>query len=416
MEPVINDENDLADGNGTDQGGDATDTDRTDGEESVNTPSQSRSSSVHPVAGDEESETVDVFDGYSFKGRHSVIMDDEEEEEEEDEEDEQAEDEMDEEAEGALNELNGQMSIENGIVEEERAEAQEERTPEPKTPEAKKTDLPETPTETTQPELETPTSEVPPAIPPKTPVKEALRRSGEQLSVATAPSTPPKKPATTKPEVAATTAAAATSANPAEVHRKEPKTVVAPSKQSTKPKTIKDALHGRPPRSRREKSGIPALDRYLPDAFEEDEAATERDEDEEDDWDFIEADGGAEERNGPKGTSLFARGVVDRYKLSVFRKGSTPNRSVSGMSNMSEISGYTASTPGSPSPSEKKQAEKERRGEDAGVELQEEYETVLEAEVTTFVEIVQVERDIYADFVQVERDVHADYDYDHTDS
>jgi hypothetical protein len=45
----------------------------------------------------------------------------------------------------------------------------------------------------------------------------------------------------------------------------------------------------------------------------------------EDDWDFIEADG--EESYGVKAPSLFARGVVDRYKLAVFRKGSTPNRS-----------------------------------------------------------------------------------------
>ena len=45
---------------------------------------------------------------------------------------------------------------------------------------------------------------------------------------------------------------------------------------------------------------------------------------EEDDWDFVEA-GVDEERNGTKGTSLFARGVVDRYKLAVFRK-STPSR------------------------------------------------------------------------------------------
>ena len=68
MEPVINDENDE---------GTETDADRTDGEDSATTPSQSRSPSVHPV----EDDSVDVFDGYSFKGRHSVIMDDEDEDE-----------------------------------------------------------------------------------------------------------------------------------------------------------------------------------------------------------------------------------------------------------------------------------------------------------------------------------------------
>ena len=81
MEPVINDENDE---------GTETDADRTDGEDSATTPSQSRSPSVHPV----EDDSVDVFDGYSFKGRHSVIMDDEDEdgdgEDEEDEEDEES--------------------------------------------------------------------------------------------------------------------------------------------------------------------------------------------------------------------------------------------------------------------------------------------------------------------------------------
>ena len=77
MEPVINDENEE---------GVETDQDRTDGEDSVTTPSQSRSPSVHPV----EDDSVDVFDGYSFKGRHSVILDDEDEDggdEDEDEDD-----------------------------------------------------------------------------------------------------------------------------------------------------------------------------------------------------------------------------------------------------------------------------------------------------------------------------------------
>ena len=45
---------------------------------------------------------------------------------------------------------------------------------------------------------------------------------------------------------------------------------------------------------------------------------TEKEED--DDWDFIEVDG--EDRNGTKGPSR----VVDRYKLAVFRKASTPSQ------------------------------------------------------------------------------------------
>lgn len=43
--------------------------------------------------------------------------------------------------------------------------------------------------------------------------------------------------------------------------------------------------------------------------------------DEDDDWDFVETPGG-EDRNGTRGNSLFARGVVDRYRLAVFRKSS----------------------------------------------------------------------------------------------
>ena len=73
MEPVINDENE--------EGAD-TDADRTDGEDSVTTPSQSRSPSLAPA----DEDGVDVFDGYSFKGRHSVIMDDEDEDGDADEE------------------------------------------------------------------------------------------------------------------------------------------------------------------------------------------------------------------------------------------------------------------------------------------------------------------------------------------
>jgi len=76
-------------------------------------------------------------------------------------------------------------------------------------------------------------------------------------------------------------------------------------------------------RNRREKSGILEFDGDLPDTNDEDDVRTAHDEPE-DDWDFIEADG--EESYGVRGPSLFARGVVDRYKLAVFRKGTTPSR------------------------------------------------------------------------------------------
>jgi hypothetical protein len=69
--------------------------------------------------------------------------------------------------------------------------------------------------------------------------------------------------------------------------------------------------HARPPR--KEKSGVAALDRYA--------SFTEDDYDDDDDWDFI--GGLVEDKSGARGTSLFARGVVDRYRLAVFKKPST---------------------------------------------------------------------------------------------
>jgi Protein kinase C terminal domain len=80
MEPVINDENDMDTDLERDR--EQTDVEPTDGEDSVATPSQSRSSSAHPPFDD----SVDVFDGYSFKGRNSVIIDEEEEVSQEEEE------------------------------------------------------------------------------------------------------------------------------------------------------------------------------------------------------------------------------------------------------------------------------------------------------------------------------------------
>jgi hypothetical protein len=71
-------------------------------------------------------------------------------------------------------------------------------------------------------------------------------------------------------------------------------------------------------RPRREKSGVPALDRY-PDKNAE---ATEKEDDEDDDWNSA----NGEDHNGTRGTSLFARGVVDRYRLAVFRKALTPSQ------------------------------------------------------------------------------------------
>ncbi|KAI0370044.1 hypothetical protein BV20DRAFT_979751 [Pilatotrama ljubarskyi] len=307
MEPVINDENEDAD---TDA--DRTDTDRTDGEDSVTTPSQSRSPSVHPV----EDDSVDVFDGYSYKGRHSVILDD-------DEEDGDGEDEEEDEDEESISgpSLDDILSDELGGAKNEEVEevTVPEDIGEPKTPEARPAALP------AEPEV--------PAAPPAAEKPEATPRTSHERA------------ATTVSSAEATAAAAATR-----------------TAEDANVKTAPKVRPGKQARSRREKSGIPALDRDLPDAPTEDEGATERED--EDDWDFVEAGGMlVEERNGSRGTTLFARGVVDRYKLAVFRK-STPRRSTprsfSGISMDSEVAGSEAGE--SPTPSDK-----HRRGRNPGL-------------------------------------------------
>jgi hypothetical protein len=99
----------------------------------------------------------------------------------------------------------------------------------------------------------------------------------------------------------------------------------------------------RPKRNRREKSGVPALYRDLSDANDESDVRTAPDEEEED-WDVFEADG--EERNGARSNGSFARGVVDRYRLSVFRNGSTPKSTGTGeAAGLSALDGPTTPNP-----------------------------------------------------------------------
>ncbi|EIW63835.1 kinase-like protein [Trametes versicolor FP-101664 SS1] len=310
MEPVINDENEEVD---TDA--ERTDTDRTDGEDSVATPSQSRSPSVHPV----EDDSVDVFDGYSYKGRHSVIIDDEEE-------DGDGEDEEDEDEESISPSLDSILPEEPvsdvATVPEEVEEVtvpEDVGETEPKTPEARPAALPTEP-------------EAPPALAPVEPAKPEAAPAPSHDRTAT----------TVSSAEAAAAAAASRTAEDANI------------------KTAPKVRAGKQNRNRREKSGIPALDRDIPDARTEDEGLADREEDE-DDWDFVEAGGLlVEERNGSKGTTLFARGVVDRYKLSVFRK-STPRRSTprsfSGVSLDSELEPAESPTP----------SDKQRRGRTPGL-------------------------------------------------
>lgn len=318
MEPVIDDPNDQEQ---TDTDRDQTDAEPTDGEgeDSNTTPSHSRSPSVHPI-----DESVDVFDGYSFKGRHSVILDDD------DDDDASGESEREETDEEEIPEILANIADTPLQPEvEEVSPVVDEVTPEPKTPEARPQVLAEEqPAEiTAQPQEDTTTLIEEPAtlvepIAPSEPTFAPLKES----PLPTTPTSPPQEIVPIPPA-------------------KDVKPKV------TKPAASRPSAH-RGTRNRREKSGVPALDRFLSDGPDEEEC-TEKEEDE--DWDFIEA-GDGEDRNGTKGTSLFARGVVDRYRLAVFRKASTPSqrmggRSFSGMSKESEVHGTDPAE--SPSPSEK---------------------------------------------------------------
>lgn len=310
MEPVINDENDMD----TDQEREQTDQEPTDGEESVATPSQSRSSSVHPP-----NDLMDVFDGYSFKGRNSVLLDDEDVSEEEEEEEDQ-----DVTGHSISSKLNGTA------ITETVAPEHDEPTPEPKTPEARPAPLPPS----TPPAKRSPLTlkpELPPVDTTMKPVlvADATPRASEDLPAP--PSTPPISPVNAVAEAAAAAAAASTGPD---IHHKELKKAPAPKSHGQRPSRQ---------RNRREKSGILEFDGNLPDTNDEDDVRTAHDEPE-DDWDFIEADG--EESYGVRGPSLFARGVVDRYKLAVFRKGTTPNRGTG------EATGRS-NEPSSPSPTTK---------------------------------------------------------------
>jgi serum/glucocorticoid-regulated kinase 2 len=320
MEPVINDENDMD----TDQEREQTDQEPTDGEDSVATPSQSRSSSAHPPE-----DLMDVFDGYSFKGRHSVIIDDEVLSEEEEEEEGEEEEEKDVTGRSILAELNGTAAAET-------VTGHDEPTPEPKTPEARPAVLPPS----TSPPKKSPLAHRPELPPVDTTAKPASVADATPRASEDAPA-PAVRPIS--PVKAVAEAAAAASTGP-DIHHKELKKAPVPKPHGQRPNRQ---------RTRREKSGVPALDRDLSDANDEDDVRTERDED--DDWDFIEADG--EDRNGARIPSLFARGVVDRYKLSVFRKGTTPNRNGTGVTG--EAARQAAADNGSSSPSP---TAKDRRG------------------------------------------------------
>ena len=355
MEPVLDEFNDEA--TDTDQEP-QTDADRTDGDDTNTTPSQSRSSSIRPLQHQPlqplqpvapplaEDDDVDVFDGYSFKGRHSVLIDDEEEEEVSGSDEVEGES-TDEEQDGRdLAVLQGleqqQQVVVADTVEEpklEGGEVEDVAEQEPKTPEARPT-LALPPVEE---DVVTPVAA--PAVEPR--VEEEIKevpRMEEPLPAAPAGEEVAKSTEATLP-----TQVVAAAPAPSSSTETSGRTTPPSSKMSTLVASRLSA-NARSARPRKERSGVPALDRYLSDAVDEDTELTEAEQGEDDDWDFIEAADG-EDRNGAKGTSLFARGVVDRYRLAVFRKSSTPNaragqRSASGTSTATEME--------SPSPTQRR--------------------------------------------------------------
>jgi len=116
----------------------------------------------------------------------------------------------------------------------------------------------------------------------------------------------------------------------------------------------------------KERSGIPALDEPVSVSEQDPSRETANEDDDDiDDWDLVETPG-MEHQNGTRAPTLFARGVVDRYRLAVFRKASStrpkrPRRYFSGNSTDAETELNIAA---SPTPSEK-----DRRGRSTGLSL-----------------------------------------------
>ncbi len=310
MEPVLDEFDEDNEQTDTDQeNNEHTDTDRTDGDDTNTTPSQSRSSSVAGRPNQQiEEDSVDVFDGYSFKGRQSILLEDDDD----DDEDESSEEETDEEEEEALA-LKG-LALEPDTpteASERPLSSSEIDLAEPKTPEARPTSLPSLPLDDA---LLTPLPESPELTSVDLPPEVAPEQLDEKP--------PPVPPADTKP--------------------RRSKDLAEEARPALAPKVPTKTANRLSRPARREKSGVPALDRYLSDAGD-DGVITEQD-DEDDDWDFVEA-GDGEDRNGARGTTLFARGVVDRYKLAVFRKAST---SISRTPSLSSKAASEASPTSSP--------------------------------------------------------------------
>ncbi|KXN84985.1 hypothetical protein AN958_11830 [Leucoagaricus sp. SymC.cos] len=335
MEPVLDEyvDQDQDQGQTTDTDAEGhTDTDRTDGEgdwdeDTGTTPSQSRSSSIRAgTAGQrgKQEEGVDVFDGYSFKGRHSVLIDSSDEEEEEEEEE---EDEDEEEVLGSVVTPPETARPASSIVDGEGEEGEEGEVPEPKTPEARPLTLSPT-TSPAPPSVVNSTTITPRRVEEDDKEKEEIERlvaNAKELEHKLEEGEP-ITPTEDKPKGGKSLLFDIPSSKPPTSTAAAATTVAQQQKQII----LRSQITTTKIKQRRERSGVPALDKDLPEdteAGEDTEAIGDSLDDEDDDWDFIDAVDG-EDRNGTKGTSLFARGVVDRYRLAVFRKASTPSRSV----------------------------------------------------------------------------------------
>ncbi|KZO91243.1 hypothetical protein CALVIDRAFT_363559 [Calocera viscosa TUFC12733] len=316
MEPVIHDEpeegseRERHDGTTTDTGDTETSSVRTAGVESS--------------AADVE-EAPDVFDGYSYKARHSIILDMDEVEEEP------------EELAGVAEETTSSSGIRTSgtNTDDSRFTASTAPTSVDETSPILETVAKGEP----EPLLEEPAGLVVEATPlapelpgeatatvsPAEPVEAATEELPPALAEAIeAPASKPETPVAVVKEVPASPVKLVRHVE-IQVPAKETHAEVAPATP------IKSAGSKHPrfvPRRPKEKSGVAALDR---DIIRDDDVFDRED----DDWDMVETPHG-EEANGTKGTSLFARGVVDRYRLAVFRR---PNSGKSSRTPSSQIFG-----------------------------------------------------------------------------
>ncbi|EJU02535.1 hypothetical protein DACRYDRAFT_21614 [Dacryopinax primogenitus] len=296
MEPVIHDEPEESERERHD--GATTDTNDTE-------TSSVRTAGVESSAADGEEEP-DVFDGYSYKARHSIILDMDEVEEEP----EQAARPQEEETTSSSGiRSSGTNTDDSRFIESiaptslEVSPVQETVKPETEAEAVDLTkdlvvepmllaqDLSGETTATVSP-AEAPVVEIP------APIAEALEAPVSKVETPASPVKEglpsPVKPVTRHVEIFA----------PAADLREQETAPTTPIKPAGKhPRFV--------PRRPKEKSGIPALDRTIPhdDVFDFDD----------DDWDLVETPHG-EESNSTQGKSLFARGVVDRYRLAVFRR------------------------------------------------------------------------------------------------